>query len=983
MFRPFFFSDLSRFTRELTRNAAVRREREAKKAEEARMDEKQLQLDLTTLAGFREAGRVLSAANKSLVEQIRDNAKKLSHHPTAQQIESLCEELLKAGVLEESIKHEGSKWTVYSQDGKLLGSYDTEDAAKERLGQIERFKKMKESEQLLEANVLPKVMKMMAAGDSDEDMLKMMTGEGEMDEDAAKTMLTKMKAQRAKTIKEAATLSFEDIRERVRDTIREKYQKPTPDGREVYINMHACFADKAVFSYGWEGPRWQVDYTLDDRGKVTLGEAIEVMRVETYEPITESLGIQIIEAAGKKDGKEWDVILIQTGTSANGRHYPADTLKKAAPLFEGVASFADHATDAERVARPERSVKDKVGKFISPQYGTHSVRGKMVEGIKARFKVVSGWLKEALLEAHAANEPDFYGFSIDAEGRVAKKQHNGRMVDWVEAITRVHSVDVVTTAAAGGEIVRLVASKQPSNTGGIDMTPEELKALLEATIGPLRAEITALKEVAPATTEPDEATKALMAKLEESQKKLEEASRIRENESRIDKALAGVALSEIGAKRVREAWIETAKRRDVTDEELTASIKEAVDYEAALVQPNHNPRGLGRTVKMGDATSDKFRKALEGMFEGADVDGIPQFRSIKESYCRWSGADPFDVTAQEIHRAFIAGRYDSAVDHSRIKESLTTSTWADVFGDVMYVKMLKEYRASNYSVWRRICSDIVSVSDFRTQHWVRVGGYSDLSSVAEQGTYPQLTSPGDEEIEFAVGKYGGLDDVTFEAIVNDRIGAIRRIPTSMARAAARTLYKFVFNLVTTDNPTMDYDSTALYTSHSNSGTTALTLGGLNTAIIAMRDQTAYGESSEILGMRNYPKFMIVPNELEQRAQRIVNPSDAYGALILDSDAASANDGTGIDPQAFKGKGIEVIVYDQLTDANDWFLIANPAEVNTVVMGFLNGQQEPELFVQDQPTVGSTFTADKISYKIRHIYGGDCCDHRSFYRNVVS
>lgn len=699
----------------------------------------------------------------------------------------------------------------------------------------------------------------------------------------------------------------------------------------------------------------------------------------------ESISLQIIEAAGKKDGREWDVLLIQAGLSENGRYYPADTLRKAAPLFEGVASYADHATDAERQARPERSIKDKVGKFTHPEFGNFSIRGRMIEGIKARFKVVASWLKEALLEADSAGEPDFFGFSIDAEGKVTRKEQGGKMVSWVEAITRVNSVDVVTMPAAGGQIVRLVASaannNAPEGAGGIDMDPEEIRKIMQeavaAAVEPLKAEITALKEVAPPPPVVDEETRKGLAELREAQRKAD-------NERRMDKALDATKLSEIGKARMRAQLVDASNRRDVPEEELTAAIKEAIDYEAHLAQPGSNPSATER-AHIGDTSHDKMVKALTGMFEGEDVDGVPRFRSIKESYCRWYGTDAFDTTAQEIHRAFVATRYDSAVDHKRLKESLQTSSWADVYGDVMYVKLLKEYKASNYGVWRRLCSDIVDVSDFRTQHWVRVGGYADLATVAETGTYPQLTSPGDEEIEFAIHKTGGLDDVTFEAIVNDRIGAIRRIPTNMARAAARTLYKFVMNLATTDNPTMDYDSTVLHIAagHANLGTAALSLDGLNTSIIAMRDQTAYSETSEILGARNYPKFLIVPNELEQRANRIVNPTGSYTAMILDSDAGSSGTGTGIDPEAFKGKGIEVLVYDQFTDANDWYLVANPSEVNTIVMGFLNGQQEPELFVQDQPTVGSVFTADKISYKVRQTYGGDCIDHRSFYRNTVT
>ena len=45
----------------------------------------------------------------------------------------------------ETIRHEGDKWNIYSKDGsKRLGSYDTETGAKKRLRQIEYFKHMGE-----------------------------------------------------------------------------------------------------------------------------------------------------------------------------------------------------------------------------------------------------------------------------------------------------------------------------------------------------------------------------------------------------------------------------------------------------------------------------------------------------------------------------------------------------------------------------------------------------------------------------------------------------------------------------------------------------------------------------------------------------------------------------------------------------------------------------------------------------------------------
>jgi len=721
---------------------------------------------------------------------------------------------------------------------------------------------------------------------------------------------------------------------------------------------------------------------LPEEWNVTeAGKPVEVAQIPAGQVVRESVSAgQVIEAVKDSQGRAWEVLLIASGLSANGNYYPSETLEKAAPLFEGTFAYADHPTADDRKQRPERSIRDKVGKFVDAKFGRWVIGGKVVEGVKATFKVFAPWLREVLVEAYDAGEPDFLGFSIDASGNVAKRQHNGKLVNWVEEITAVHSTDVVTTPAAGGRVVRLVASGPASHTAEEEgMDPEKIKELIAEAIKTGNTELAAtLREALTASlTEQAKRTSELETRLAA----LTEVQRVSSVRAKIDAALGAITLSEVGKTRLRKEFYDCATRRDVTDDELTVSLKEAQDYEAALVQQAVRPGSVAR-ARFGPTAQDKMIHALDGFFDGRNVENVPRFVSIKEAYCRWTGRDYLDVTPSEWLSVFRT-RYESTKDSTRVKEALTTSDWSDVFADTLYRKMIREYQADDYQRWRKLVSDIDSVSDFRTKHYVRIGGYADLSSVTEQGTYPTLTTPGDEEVEAAVSKYGGIDSITWESIMNDDVGSIRRIPKELGQSASRTLFKDILDLITTDNPTMDYDSTALYTSHSNSGTNALALGGVNTSIVAMRDQTRYGASADTLGPRNYPRFIVVPNELEQRAQRIFNPSPQYQAMILDSDAASANDGTGIDPRAFADKGIEVFVYDYLTDANDWFLVADPNKVPTVVVQFLAGREEPELFVQDQPQVGSVFTADKVSYKIRHIWGRDVLEHRSFYRNVVT
>ena len=39
------------------------------------------------------------------------------------------------------------------------------------------------------------------------------------------------------------------------------------------------------------------------------------------------------------------------------------------------------------------------------------------------------------------------------------------------------------------------------------------------------------------------------------------------------------------------------------------------------------------------------------------------------------------------------------------------------------------------------------------------------------------------------------------------------------------------------------------------------------------------------------------------------------------------------------------------------------------VGFLDGQEAPDLFSSDIPNGGNMFSNDKLTFKIRHMYGG--------------
>ena len=191
---------------------------------------------------------------------------------------------------------------------------------------------------------------------------------------------------------------------------------------------------------------------------------------------------------------------------------------------------------------------------------------------------------------------------------------------------------------------------------------------------------------------------------------------------------------------------------------------------------------------------------------------------------------------------------------------------------------------------------------------------------------------------------------------------IRQIPTKLSRAAKRTLGKFVLDFIRT-NPAI-YDGVALFhASHGNLGTTALASGSWAAGRLAMMSQQEAG-SNDPLGIP--PRNLWVPAALEETAFNLFQQR-----------------GTNNDQSFIQTQAPRIVPVWYWTDANDWAASADQMDVPSVEIGFLDGNREPEIFVQDSPSVGSLFANDTVTYKIRHIYGGAVTDYRGLYKAVVA
>jgi hypothetical protein len=680
-------------------------------------------------------------------------------------------------------------------------------------------------------------------------------------------------------------------------------------------------------------------------------------------------GARLAEAEPDGGGLEWKIVLIEAGLSKNRRFYSPNILKEALPYFDGLSSYADHPGPGDS----ERSVRDLAG-WVTDPYFDESVgdNGAIVGHYHA---LSSGPIANVLQEAFDRGRPDLIQFSILGEGpQQLKRTDNYGSIYEVQSIETLYSLDAVAQGAAGGRVLDIVESVQKeaqelallddmSLSELVEARPDLAEALahsgddvtLKESGGNDSNDAEANSDVAESVSDqrPGEESKLAEAFSEELRRMREELSRSNRS-NYLKERLSASDLPEPVKTRLREDF----EGRVFDEQELDEAIEREGKVWKDILRDKPRPKDLRAT----ETRRDRLTDAVYGMLINEDVNGVPRFQSTHQAYCSVTGL-PMDTGARYIADALIQeGIGWMPGKEGSLRESVS---WTNVFGSAMTRKLVDDYQIPAFDEWRQIVSDIGDLKSMKEQKVERIGYYGVLPDVDEGGTYQPLSSPGEVEATYSPSKKGGLEDWTWEDALNDDLGALRKIPRKLALAAKITLYQSVFDLLRLGHTTnTTYDATPLFdSSHGNYGDMSLTSANLTSAKVALRDQTALGSAAMHLAVR--PKYLIVPNELESIAIQL---RDSRGDISETNAADKAN------PHR---DTFDIIVVDYFTDANRWFLCGDPNLVPTIEVGFLGGSEEPELFTMAENT-GSSFTADKIVFKIRFVFGTGVLDHRGLY-----
>jgi hypothetical protein len=302
-----------------------------------------------------------------------------------------------------------------------------------------------------------------------------------------------------------------------------------------------------------------------------------------------------------------------------------------------------------------------------------------------------------------------------------------------------------------------------------------------------------------------------------------------------------------------------------------------------------------------------------------------------------------------------------------------------------------EYVQGQYQRYARI----ENAPDFRERRLRGLTGFLSPGYVGDHGDYPMVARKERNSVSLVVDTYGAMYEITRQAIINDDTQELlNSAPAAIGDSMANFIVETVIALIESNPTAADgfpmFDST--HRTYINSATNPLSEDALATALASMTKQV------DDIGrrIRVMPQVLAVGDpHVQLEANRILN-SQLTGTVVQFA-GGTAGAGAG-----FMDKGTlnplngilpgDAVVYDPFfTSAHTWYLFADATKVPGFAVGFLNGNQMPQVFLHEaiaRDALGGNgsdpygWELDAVRFKCRVDFGVAAVDYRGVYRSVV-
>ena len=374
-----------------------------------------------------------------------------------------------------------------------------------------------------------------------------------------------------------------------------------------------------------------------------------------------------------------------------------------------------------------------------------------------------------------------------------------------------------------------------------------------------------------------------------------------------------------------EAAATVAVETEVNDQsaELKAEIvsltKKVEDMEKLIATRDERPTPAVHVVKDVAPTADVIEAsfALQGGLPNVEKQYSPEVLEAAHKARR-------EISLGEVLvQAAVANGYDGnrRINASTLRPILAAA-WATHSISGILSSTVNKFLLAGFdsveSAWRSI-STVRSVNDFKTLTSYRLNGGFKFEKVGNGG---ELKNSGasDEQRTISAETYGIMTSVTRTDMINDDLGALTAVPQRIGRGGALKLND-VFWADFVD------DASFFTTTRGNKKTSAgalsiSTLKTIATMFRKLRDPDGNPVAVE-------PRLLLVPVDQELAAAEIM------GSTLIQSGA------TGGQPERNVMAGrYQVVASTYLSNVDDFYLLASPADLAVMEVAFLNGVQSP-------------------------------------------
>jgi len=323
----------------------------------------------------------------------------------------------------------------------------------------------------------------------------------------------------------------------------------------------------------------------------------------------------------------------------------------------------------------------------------------------------------------------------------------------------------------------------------------------------------------------------------------------------------------------------------------------------------------------------------------------------------------------------------SNLAYYQLKEAMVTADFPYLFGDVLDRSLMAAW-GTTMPAWQEYI-DQGTVRDFRQAKMLGIEGMGAvLDAVGERAEYPERGPVEETPITRQVSKYGGRFGISFEAMINDDLGALRSLPQKLVEAARRTealaASKMYVGTASAGFNTALYSDSFdnIVNTHAgaSSNNPALSLAGLAQAFLVMAGHKDVDGFPIVVDAVT----LVVPPALKVTANNIINATEIN--IATGGGNTSGQDQLRVANWMRNNLNVVVDPYISMCATSNastcWFLFASKGAPRTAIhMDYLVGHESPELFVKTPNasrvgggTVPESFETDAQDYKVRHIFG---------------